>query len=169
MGVIVKHIVAIANRRETLNDLPCIRIEYEQSCREPSHDEQAVAGFVQGHRIVRERHSGPPRPDDRVLFPVNHCDLARFGKIHIRSGSVLFKLKGLGVERRAFRRNPDRKAVTGKLAIENSTMADESLSSEVDDKAQQTRNRNDNRLGNLPFQQNEKSRQSNSGGPIIAD
>ena len=76
-GLVVEHIVAIADRRQALNHLPRICIEYKQSRRKPGDDEQPVAGLVEGHGIVRQRYSGGPRRDYRSLFPVENGDFSR--------------------------------------------------------------------------------------------
>ena len=55
--LIVEHVVAVTYRGQALDGLPGIRIEYKQARRNLSDDEQAVVGLVEGHGIVRQRHS----------------------------------------------------------------------------------------------------------------
>src|SRR5205823_2731353 len=64
-ALIVKYIVTISHSRQALDSFSCIRIEYEQAGREPRYDEQPVVDFVEGHRVIRQGHSGWPRRDDR--------------------------------------------------------------------------------------------------------
>lgn len=66
-ALIVEDIVAITDCAQALDSFPCIRVEYEQSCREPSHDEQPVVGLIERHWIIRQC------PSTRTLFEQDLC------------------------------------------------------------------------------------------------
>lgn len=87
-GFVVEHVITIAYRRPALDGLSRGRIDDEKPGRIPSDDEQPVVGFVEGHRIIRQRHPERPGRDDRARLPAENSDLARLWQVYVNARSA---------------------------------------------------------------------------------
>src|ERR1043165_8877012 len=91
--LVVEHVVAVAHRRELLNNISVVGIEDEQSSGHASNHKQSAIAFVECHRIVSECHVGFPSRNYGVFLTINHDDLARLRQIYINSWAVFLVLK----------------------------------------------------------------------------
>src|ERR1051326_3406543 len=75
--LVVEHVVAVAYRRELLNDVSVIGIEHQQSSRHASNNKQSAIALVECHRIIGECHVCFPSRNYGVLLTIDHQDLSR--------------------------------------------------------------------------------------------